>query len=235
MNTIATLGANTQVALKEGNSWGDVMRAAMLDANADALPTAKTSVAKAIILTDQEQAALTAFAEQLSTAVWPSTRRQLTKPELRKLVELLATTKDLKKLVERVESGEKTALFNHFDVCAEKDGDNPANPAISPRHKDGFYIREDTENGSVPDLPVKVTREVKSASVALSAEKLFDLMLSGEISREKYLSLTKQVRVIDEDAVMREVKHNPAMIPVFKAATVVTKAATASMNLRKND
>lgn len=235
MNTIATLGANTQVALKEGNSWGDVMRAAMLDANAEALPNAKTPVAKTIKLSDQEQAALTAFADQLGTAVWPSTRRQLTKPELRKLVELLATTKDLGKLVDRVEKAEKVALFNHFDVCAEKDTENPANPALSPRHKDGFYLREDTENGSVPELPQKVTREVKSASVELSAEKLFDLVLAGEITREKYLALTKQVRVIDEEAVMREVKHNPAMIPVLKAATVVTRAATVSMNLRKND
>lgn len=235
MTTLSALGANTQVALKEGNSWSDVVRAAMLDANADALPAAKTPTAKAVALTDQEKVALTAFADQLGTVVWPSSRRQLTKPELRKLVELLATTKDLKKLVERVEAGEKIALFNHFDVCAEKDTDNPANPALSPRHKDGFYIREDTENGAVPDLPQKVTREVKSASVELSAEKLFDLVLAGEITREKYLSLTKQVRIIDEEAVMREVKQNPGMIPVLKAATVVTRAATVSMNLRKND
>lgn len=235
MTTLSTLGANTQVALKEGTSWSDVVRAAMLDANADALPTAKTPVAKPVSLTDQEKAALTAFADQLGTAVWPSTRRQLTKPELRKLVELLATTKDIGKLVDRVEKAEKTALFNHFDVCAEKVEDNPANPALSPRHKDGFYIREDTENGSVPDLPVKVTREVKSASVALSAEKLLELVIAGEISRETYLSLTKQVRVIDEDAVMREIKRDPGLISVLKAATVVTKAATASMNLRKND
>lgn len=235
MTTLSTLGTHTQVALKEGTSWGDVVRAAMLDANADALPAAKTPVAKAVTLTDQEKAALTAFADQLGTVIWPSTRRQLTKPELRKLVELLATTKDLKKLVERVETGEKVALFNHFDVCAEKDADNPANPALSPRHKDGFYIREDVENGSVPDLPFKATRETKSASVELSAEKLFDLVLAGEITREKYLSLTRQVRVIDEAAVMQEIKQNPGMIPVLKAATVVTRAATVSMNLRKND
>lgn len=235
MTTLSTLGTHTQVALKEGTSWGDVVRAAMLDANADALPAAKTPAAKAIVLTDQEKAALTAFADQLGTVVWPTTRRQLKQPELRKLVELLATTKDLKKLVERVEAGEKIAVFNHFDVCAEKDDDNPANPALSPRHKDGFYIREDTENGAVPDLPVKVTREVKSASVALSAEKLLELVIAGEISRETYLSLTKQVRVIDEDAVMREIKRDPGLIPVLKAATVVTRAATVSMNLRKND
>src|SRR5688572_33286288 len=101
MTTRSALGANTQVALKEGNSWSDVVRAAMLDANADALPSAKTPTAKAVALTDQEKSALKAFADQLGTVVWPSSRRQLTKPELRKLVELLATTKDLKKLVER--------------------------------------------------------------------------------------------------------------------------------------
>lgn len=235
MTTLSALGANTRVALQEGTSWSEVVRAAMLDANADARPAVKTSVAKAVTLTEQEKAALTAFASQLGEAVWPTTRRQLKQPELRKLVELLTTTKDLKKLVERVEGAEKTALFNHFDVCAEKDADDPANPAISPRHKDGFYIREDTENGSVPDLPVKVTREVKSASVALSAEKLLELVITGEISRETYLSLTKQVRVIDEDAVMREIKRDPGLISVLKAATVVTKAATVSMNLRKND
>lgn len=230
---LQTLGPNTKVALKEGNSWGDVILASLRDDHSDALPEAKVPVAKAIALSDKEKTALKDLAKKLDAVTWPSGRRKLNNTELRSMVELIDTEKNLKTLTERVEKALKTALFNHFDVIAEGREENPADPETSPRHKDGFYALPDTENGTVEGLAVKVTREVGSPSVALSAEALYDMVVAGEIDKALYLRLTRQVREIDEDAVFAAIKADPSVLPILRRATVITRAAQVSLNLRK--
>jgi hypothetical protein len=230
-----TLGPNTRVALKEGTSWGSVILATLRDANADTLPEVKIPVAKKVELSDTEKAALTTLAAQLGAVVWPSDRRKMTTPELRSLLTLLETTKSLKSLVERLEKNEKIVFFNHFDVLAEtrKEGVK-ASPHTTPRHKDGFYAIPDSEGGVVEDLAVKATREVSASSVAISIEKLFDMVAEGRITKATFLRLTKQVRVIDEDAVFAEIRSDHSILPILKDATVITRAGNVSLNLRKN-
>lgn len=235
MTTLSTIGAQTKLALQEGNNWSDVVRASMRDQHEDALPSVKSPVAKPVTLSETDEVALAEFTKKLGEVVWPTGRRALKQPELRKLIDLLATTKNLIKVFKKVEAAEKTVFFNHFDVCAEKDEDNPANLATSPRHKEGFYALEDKTNGTVPECDFKVTREVSSASVALSAELLLDLVMSGELPRETYLKMTAPTRVVSEEGVMQQIKLNPGLIPTLKKATVVTREANVSLNLRKSD
>lgn len=233
-NELAAVGTNTKVALREGKTWGDVVRAALRDELADAAPQAKPPVAKPVKLSAKDTAALQTMATKLDAVVWPSDRRKLNKTELKSMLELFSATKDLKSLVERLEKGEKPVFFNHFDVIAETRDDNPATPAEAPRNGDGFYALEDKENGAVDGLEVKATREVSAATVQIDVERLFDLVQAGKLSRETFRKMTKRVLAVDEDGVMAEIKADPTLIPIVKEATVITRAASVSLNLRKN-
>lgn len=230
--TIATTSNTTgTLKLDTAKSWADVVRAALAAeakaTEADSAPVVETPLPKPLVLSADEQEALEAFATQATNLMVPPNRRMMTVAELTSVTGFLATTKVVAKLVKRAtEDTIKPAFHNHFDVKAEKDG--VADPRTTPRHpKSGHYLLEDKTSGKVDGLPASAEREVRGGSVSLTVEGLKALEEKGVIDRLTFLSLTSQVRVVDEDKVMAAVRKNPELVEKLRQATSVSDPTIA--------
>jgi len=231
-STIATTStANGTLKLDTAKSWADVVRAAIAaEAKAsqtETAPIAETPLPKPLVLSSEEKAALENFKSQALNLMVPPNRRMLTVEELTSVNTFLATTKVVAKVVKRAtEDTLKPAFHNHFDVKAEKDG--VADPKTTPRHpKSGHYLLEDKTSGKVDGLKASAEREVRGGSVSLTVEGLRALEEAGEIDRLTFLSLTSQVRVVDEDKVLAAVKKNPELVEKLRKATSVSDPTIA--------
>lgn len=230
--TIATTpNVNGTLKLDTAKSWADVVRAALAAeakaTEAESAPVVETPLPKPLVLSADEEAALAAFSTQALNLVVPPNRRMMTVAELTSVTSFLSTAKVVDKLVKRaVEGTIKPAFHNHFDVKAEKDG--VADPKTTPRHpKSGHYLLEDKASGKVDGLPASATREVRGGTVSLTVEGLRELEKEGVIDRMTFLSLTSQVRVVDEDKVMAAVRKNPELVDKLRKATSVSDPTIA--------
>lgn len=232
-NTTVATTSNATGALKldTAKSWADVVRAAIAAeakaTQAEAAPVVETPLPKPLVLSPEEEAALKAFATQATNLTVPPNRRMMTTEELFSVNTFLATTKVVAKVVKRAtEDTIKPAFHNHFDVKAEKDG--VADPRTTPRHpKSGHYLLEDKTSGKVSGLKASAERELRGGTVSLTEEGLKGLVDSGEISHQEYLAMTRQVRVVDEDAVLAAVKKNPELVQKLRKATSVSDPTIA--------
>lgn len=228
--TIATTSNITgTLKLDTAKSWADVVRAAIAAETkaTEAAPVVETPLPKPLVLSAAEQAALEAFAGQAANLMVPPNRRMMTMDELRQVNQFLATTKVVAKVVKRAtEDTIKPAFHNHFDIVAERNG--VADPKTTPRHpKSGHYLLEDKKSGKVDGLPASAEREVRGGSVSLTVEGLQKLEEEGVIDRMTFLSLTSQVRVVDEDKVMAAVRKNPGLVEKLRKATSVSDPTIA--------
>lgn len=161
--------------------------------------------------------------------VQPTERRELTPVEVGLLHEERDTLKVIDSEVGHRLDAIRSTLYHHFDVKIEEE-DADARTTVET-DKDGFYLREGV-------LPIKGTdqcfkRETRNGTTTLSPMKLLDLVESGDLSKEDYLAMTTQTRVVDENKVMLLLKKKPDLL------SVITKAADAGRNftqlwVRKN-
>lgn len=167
----------------------------------------------------------------LAGLVVPNTRRKLTTDELKAYTEAWEQTKIVKAAVGKVEDSLKPVFFNHFDAVARERGLEKAN---TPRTKDGWLVIPDESSASVPGLDKKLTREVSKGTANFGMNDLVAMEAAGEITHERFLKLTNQVRVLDESAVMDEIAEDPELRALIAKRIKVT-GANASLNLRAND
>lgn len=177
--------------------------------------------------------------------VQPETRRTLTDQENHDAYEEREALKAIEKLLkERVEALNEI-IRTHMDVDAEERGvavpkavvDDETGEVIVPatdRDAKGHYIlcaKQDPERSEIPGENLEWSREFGAGETSFSADAvaLAQMEAEGEISRETYLAMTRNVRVFDEDratAALHDPKHRDSVLDVIRKFTSVGKPHT---------
>jgi hypothetical protein len=221
-----------QIALREGASLAAVAAAMLVEMpEVEALAPAAPTVPAPVELTPEVKQALEQMAEVFA-AVQPTERRRLSDTE----VAALYIERDVVKKVGEVLAGReeniKEYVRNHLDVVAEETGRTDAN---TPRDSKGHYVV--AEKGKPERLPIAGTnqafsREFRSGKASVDGSRLLDMYEAGEISREDYLSFTREMRVFDEDKALKAINDDPKRLEIL-ARLAVPASPTTSLFVRK--
>ena len=111
---------------------------------------------------------------------------------------------------------------SHIDVSLERDG---LVDESTDRDSSGHYVV--ASKGNPTTVHVDGTNENfslefrsgRAGTVSISSEALLDLYEAGEISREQYLSLTRETRVFDEHKATDEILKDPSLMDVVRKAS----------------
>lgn len=173
-------------------------------------------------ITEEEKQALVKVTEVYGKVV-PTERRKLTSDEVSALVEEKETLDTLRKMAEkRMDDGIKVAIHNHLDIEAEEKGIAKG----ASRNADGHYILNGEVRGN-PDTPKRFTRETRTSKPRINAVKLKEIL-----DHETWLSITTQVRMLDESKLMIALRKNPELIVKLQDA-IEPGSTVVSLNLRK--
>jgi hypothetical protein len=226
---MSTALTTTQNTLTTATSWADVVTAIRKIQPTEApVPTQ----AKRIALSGKQVESLLSLAEHANDLPIPTERSALTASQRRELIHAMQTLKDAKATCQTVDTELKAAWHGHFDATAEE---LSLVGAETPRHrKNGWYLVEDKHSGAVEGEPETVVREVRGGKTELTEAGLAKLETQGVIDHETYLRCTKQVRVVNEDAVVSEIARRAD--PEFAAKLVAVSEQTdptVAISLRK--
>jgi hypothetical protein len=195
-------------------------------------PAAPAKPPMAAVITDEERKALARVVEVFGKVV-PTERRALQPTEVDALVEEKQVLDQIKKMAEkRLADGVRPAVFNHFDTEAE--AAEGFDPEDTLRDKDGYYVLDGEATGT-GSTGMRFTRETREGAPTLDATALKALAEDPEFEgfdHKDYLSMTTQVRVLDESKVMLALKKNPRLVMAVAQATK-PGSKTNSFNLRK--
>lgn len=142
--------------------------------------------------------------------------RQLTEIELRDLGAEQQVIDQIMKPLEARREAIKETVRHHMDLTAVADG------KVGPhteRDANGHYVvarKDDPERVPVPGSNKAWSREYRSGRVEIDGRKLLDLYDDGEITREQYLAMTREVRVFDEEKALRSMSKDPSLLNVFR-------------------
>lgn len=210
-------------------SMADLLKA--LSPKPTALPAPEHMPVSAVI-PDEDRKAIERVLEVFGKVV-PTERRVLQPAEVDALIEEKQVLDRLKKMSERrLSEGIRPAIFNHLDVEVEEG--SPEEAAATDRDKDGHYLREGEAVGT-GSTGVKYTREIRTSSPTLDIEALKALSEDPDypdFTHADYLSMTEQVRVVEESKVLLALKKNPNLIHAIAKATR-PGSKSASLYLRK--
>lgn len=226
--TLDQLTPVRKLVAKSGTSLAAVVKVAsgIIKPIATRVLTKKTTVPTPVRLSADERYALTMLPTKLKVE-WPTTRRLLNGDERVDLLELLRAVKTVKGLIGRTEESLKAAFFNHLDVLADayEEIDN-----TTEIHENGWYCLP----GKVghPDMDIVASREIRAGSVKLTDEALSALEAEGLIDHETYLRWTRQVREVDELAVLADIATNPWHSLLIAQATE-RGASSPALTVRK--
>lgn len=180
------------------------------DRKAAAEPEVPHKAPQVVPVSPAQQKALQHLTRDLKDTVLPDERRVLTTEEQHSLIRLGADAKAVEKTVKVAVAAIKTAVFNHFDVRLEEDKDEEGILDLPYDPDSGHYL-VDCEL-VVEDLDLKFSRELRQASPDLTAEHLLSLYEDDKITRKDYLDATRQVRVVDEDGLMKVIRRDPSIL-----------------------
>lgn len=126
----------------------------------------------------------------------------------------------------------KTYVRHHLDVDAEetnraipadvydKDGNKIAE--ASPRDPHGHYVlgeKGKPERLNIPGTNQAFSREASSYKAKVSGDRLQELYEAGEITREEYLSFTREVRVFDEEKARKALSKDKSLLGLLARIT----------------
>ena len=188
--------------------------AEVLVSDAPAPVPAQPKPPKVLELTEAQRYALDAIGSIFGT-VQPDTVRALTDEENAALYgERHVIDSIIEPLTERREAI-KDAVRNHMDIVAAGLG---LVTDETPIDKDGHVVvaaKGAPERVAIPGTSQAWSREYRSPTVSLRGDRLLDMYEAGEIDRETYLSMTREVRVFDEDKAMAALSKNPGLLGVI--------------------
>jgi hypothetical protein len=233
-NTLSTSLPLTKKALaKQDVSLGDVVKAIQLDALAERPTAPKVTLPKKVETTEAQRTHVAELLSLLDDLKLPTTRRKLRAAEKRQILAWTEQAKDVEKLVKTVVEQLKAAFFNHADLVAEEQG--RAVPGETLRHKDGWYLLEDKDAAGVVDgESMKMVREYRSGSFALTVDDLNTLVAEGVLSEMDRHEAVTTVEVVDETAVMKLLADRPHLIKPVVAKVKQTSAPSVAFALREN-
>ena len=203
-------------------SFADLLKALSPKQESEALP-ATVPTAKAI--TPKQAEAMVKVTEVYGRVV-PTERRLLQPVEAEALVEEKQTLDEVKKMATARLEDITVTIHNHLDVALEEAGQ--AEGVL--RDGKGHYIAEGRVGG--PGQEQEFSREVKNYAPSLDIAALQTAEALGLLTHEQYLSMTTQVRVVDEGKILAALKKDPTLIKAIQHATVPGRKGTA-VALRK--
>jgi hypothetical protein len=190
----------------------------------------QTPVPQDPALPEKAQTAVRSVSDVLAELTLPENHRQLSPAELERTIQALEQVKDSLAGLKRAEEQIKTALFNHFDDVARQSGKITDK---TPLTKHGWAAVEDKDSGAVEGLDKKAVREVSGGKPYLTEADLARMVADGVIDHTDYLSMTQQVRRVDENDVLEWIRKNPTRAADLARGASTTQI-TASLHLRTN-
>jgi hypothetical protein len=172
-----------------------------------------------IDITPEIEKALTDL-EHVFGRVQPKVRRTLNEAERAALGRELEVINTLKDLLAKRKDDIRAIVYAALDVAAERDG--VADPASSPRDKDGHYVlgtpgKPSTyERMPIPDSNYDFVREARNPKVEYDEAQLDRMLQAGQITREQYLALTVEKRVFDKTKALLAIQKDPKLLSVFR-------------------
>jgi hypothetical protein len=188
-----------------------------------AVPEPSEVVAQAplpAVITDAQKAALAKLTQVFGKVV-PDSVRALTDDEVSGLMDERLTLDEVEKLAKDRKAVIRTTVLNHIDSETEEE---------TERDKEGHVLR--AAKVADPATGKAFSWEMRKHGGTLDPESLLALVEDGTIERSTYLAMTTQVRVVDENKVMLELKKHPELIDALGEAITKT-GQTGALNLRE--
>lgn len=204
-----------QLALDQGVKWGELLDAVFNTDVGEVHSEPFPAVGKHVEITPAFADAIMQLKEVWGS-VEPKTRRALNEKEHAALYRERQVLKTIKDTLDARYNAINVIVKHHMDIRAEVE--DRADPVATPRDTKGHYAiarRGQPERMDIPGSNEQWSREYRSNGAALSPDELLRMYEDEEISREDYLSFTRQARVVDEDKVMRAVVADPRRLRIL--------------------
>jgi len=173
------------------------------------------------VITEKQSAALAHLPEVFGKVV-PTEARLLTDFEVADLMDERLTLDEVAALAEDRKKEIRTTILNHID---QEVGDDE-----TPRDKEGHVLT--AAKVPAPAFGKTFSWELRNNGGTLNPDALLALVEAGTIDRQVYLDMTTQVRVVDENKFMLQLKKHPELIDVLGDAVTDT-SQTGSFYVRK--
>lgn len=245
ISTDIVLDARVKGEITKAKSLKDV--AEILDVHA--LPVAVTEAEwpKQVTMTEAAKDAIEDLPRVFNRVV-PDGPKVFTDDEMVALYEERETLRQAMEPLSGRDEVIKEMVRHHMDLVALED--NRAVPRdvvvngnlvaqATPRDEKGHFIlasKGNPERASIPGTGQAWSREYRQGAVsyANASSDLLALYEAGDITREQYLAMTREIRAFDETKVMEAVRKDPeTYLPILKKVAVRTSDGT-SMFVRKD-
>lgn len=248
MTEIETYIAKGQIVLKEGGDLKAVQAALVEPYHADVSRTTEVpfpEVPKPVELTPEVKDALNRLGDVFAV-VQPETRRTLTDDEKKAVHAEREVLKVIADLISQRDESLKTIIRHHMDVDAEERGVAVPKAVVhgghvvveaTDRDASGHYILcapQNPERCPIPGENLEWSREYRAGRVSTNTDPgtLLDLLESGEIDRQTYLAMTREVRVFDERKALENAANKPEVREgILKAIKAITTVGKPSVSL----
>jgi hypothetical protein len=224
MTELKTMITRGRLALKDDKATLKSVAQAMVAGEAVELPETieLPALPKKIELVPAVKQAMDGIST-LFCMVVPETRRTLTEQELKTLHLERTAIKLITGALTGREEAIKETVRNHMDEDAIAKGvgvrkalvDSATGEVIveaTPRDVHGHLVTataQKRDEVQIPGTDQVFVREYRAPQTTVSVEDLFDLVADGKVTKDEYLAMTRQTRVISEDKVWDFVKRNP--------------------------
>jgi hypothetical protein len=155
--------------------------------------------------------------------VHPEIRRTLSDKEINDLYFERETLRKVTGVLDGRDEAIKEIIRNHLDMDAETKGvavrkalvDSKTGEVIveaTPRDAHGHYVlatKEQREEVQVPGTDRVFVREYRAPSTTVDVSALLDMYKNDLITKDEYLAMTRQTRVIDEGKVWDFIRKAP--------------------------
>lgn len=228
-----------RLALREGESLQDVVSHFVTDTSvahfhrkgADIAPVPDTSM-----ITPEVRDALKTLPRVFGKVVVEE-RRELQESEIGDIYAEYKTITTIGDTLAQRKDVLKENIRTHIDVQAESNEDVDEDDLDDSGH----YLLPTKGNPvrvPIPNSNEQFSLEYRSGragKTSISSEALLDAYETGAITREQYLSLTREVRVFDEDKASKAVLADPSLLAVLRDASRRTGQTNpgTSLYLRK--
>lgn len=115
----------------------------------------------------------------------------------------------------------RTIALNAMDVQLER---SQAVEGV-PQDSEGHYLV--SRQNEIPDSRKAFSAELAESSPTLSLEGLQTLEDEGLISHADFLGMTRPIRVVDESAVLAQIKERPSLLSILSRVIVPGKSRIA--------
>ena len=219
MTSITSPISEDLTALIKTGSLTDILTAL------DSTKTTEVVVAEPVVpvqITETQRAAIDTLPSVYGKVV-PTEKRMLQPAEVTALAAEREALDELEKMVKARREAIRTTVVNHMDESLFSSLTDTEREALD---LDGEGHVLTAQRVAIPGEAKAFSWEIRETAVSLDADALKNLDVAGEIDHDLYLSMTTQVRVIDEMKVMAAIQTNPA-----EAISAISKATKAGKRI----